>query len=147
MGTGGYTVSVRSLGEEDHGNFPDEATVISPDGLSTPNPRSVFGRFEYPRDEDWFRFEATPGRTYRLLFDLGSSATPRIVPAVALFAGSNLRAAVLRPAEPRVYLRRAGVGHRLHRHESAPGRRGHLRLQLPRELTGTYGLRGPPHRR
>jgi hypothetical protein len=91
VGTGGYTLSFKSLGEEDHGNAPDVATVITADSLNTSNPRSTFGSFEYSRDEDWFRFEGTAGRTYRLLFDPGATSTPRLVPATTVFAGSNLR--------------------------------------------------------
>lgn len=91
VGIGGYTISFTSLGEEDHGNAPDVATAITADPLSTSSPRSTFGSFEYSRDEDWFRFEGTAGRTYRLLFDPGSSSAPRMIPAATVFAGSNLR--------------------------------------------------------
>lgn len=91
VGTGGYTVSFASLGQDDHGNAPDDATVISADSLNTSSPRSTLGAFEYSRDEDWFRFDGTAGRTYRVLFDPGSASTPRLVPAATVSAGSNLR--------------------------------------------------------
>jgi len=95
VGTGGYTLALKSLGQDDHGDFPDEATDISPDGAGTPSPRSFFGRFEYPRDVDWFRFEVTQNRTYRILFDPGDASAPRTVPAVAIYAGSNFRQPVI----------------------------------------------------
>ncbi|HYI03089.1 hypothetical protein [Hyalangium sp.] len=88
VATGGYTLSFKSLGREDHGDFPEEATSISPDPASTTNPSSFTGRFDYPRDQDWFRFEGDVGRNYRIFFD---SSTGRVVPAVAVFAGGNLR--------------------------------------------------------
>lgn len=86
VATGGYTLSFKSLGQEDHGDFAEEATSISPEPSSTTNRSSIFGRFEYPRDEDWFTFRGDQGRTYRVLFDAS-----RMVPAMAVFAGSNLR--------------------------------------------------------
>jgi hypothetical protein len=86
VATGGYTLSFKSLGQEDHGDFADDATSISPDPAGTTSPNSIFGRFEYPRDEDWFTFRGDQGRDYRLLFD-----PSRVVPAVAVFAGNNLR--------------------------------------------------------
>jgi len=95
VGTGGYTLSFKSLGQEDHGDFPDEATSLTPDAASTPSPRSNFGRFEYPRDVDWFRFGVSQGRTYRLLFNSGDTSTPRAVPAVSIYAGSNFRQPVI----------------------------------------------------
>jgi hypothetical protein len=95
VGTGNYTLFFESLGQDDHGDFPDEATGISPEGASTPHPRSIYGRFEYPRDVDWFRFDVTQGRTYRILFDPGESSSPRTVPAVSIYAGSNFRQPVI----------------------------------------------------
>lgn len=86
VGTGGYTLSFKSLGQEDHGDFAEEATSISPDPVGTTSPESFFGRFEYPSDEDWFTFRGEQGRTYSVLFD-----TNRTVPAMAVFAGANLR--------------------------------------------------------
>jgi hypothetical protein len=86
VATGGYTLSFKSLGQEDHGDFAEDATSISPDPSSTTAPRSVFGRFEYPRDQDWFSFPGTRGRTYRVSFD-----PSRVVPAMAVFDGANLR--------------------------------------------------------
>jgi hypothetical protein len=88
VGTGGYTLTFKSLGQEDHGDFAEEATSISPDPAGSTSPESIFGRFEYPSDEDWFTFRGDQGRTYRVLFDDGPSRT---VPAMAVFAGSNLR--------------------------------------------------------
>ncbi len=90
VATGGYSLSFKSLGQEDHGDFAEEATSISPDPTNTTSPRSVFGRFEYPLDEDWFTFSGSQGRTYRVLFEAPPVA-PRVVPAMAVFAGSNLR--------------------------------------------------------
>jgi hypothetical protein len=95
VGTGTYTLSFKSLGQEDHGDFPDEATSISPDTAGTPSPRSTFGRFEYPRDADWFRFQVTQGRTYRILFNPGDASSPRTVPAVSIYADSNFRQPVI----------------------------------------------------
>lgn len=90
VGTGGYTLSFKSLGQDDHGDFAEEATSISPDPAGTTNPGSIFGRFEYPSDEDWFTFRGEQGRTYRVLFD-----TNRTVPAMAVFSGANLRQPLL----------------------------------------------------
>ncbi len=90
VATGGYTLSFKSLGQDDHGDFAEEATSISPDPSSTSAPRSNFGRFEYPRDEDWFSFRGDQGRTYRVLFD-----TNNRVPAMAVFSGANLRQPLL----------------------------------------------------
>jgi hypothetical protein len=87
VGTGGYTLSFKSLGQDDHGDFAERATSISPDPAGTTSPESFFGRFEYPNDEDWFTFRGEQGRTYRVLFD----DTNRTVPAMAVFAGANLR--------------------------------------------------------
>lgn len=91
VGTGGYTVSFKSLGLDDHANAPDGATALSADPLNTSSPRSTSGGFEYSRDEDWFRFDGTAGRTYRVLFDPGTASTPRLVPAATVYTGSNLR--------------------------------------------------------
>jgi hypothetical protein len=89
VAVGNYTLSFTSLGEEDHGDFAEEATHISPESASTSTPGSTYGRFEYPRDEDWFSFSGDRNRTYHLAFD-----TSRAIPAVAVFAGANLHQAL-----------------------------------------------------
>ena len=84
--TGAYTLTLTSLGAEDHGDSPDEATHLTPESASTTTPSSIPGRFEYSRDEDWFTFSGDAGRTYQLLFD-----STRTVPALAVFSSANLR--------------------------------------------------------
>lgn len=86
VATGPYTLTLRSLGQEDHGDFAEDATSLSPDPANTSTPRSIFGRFEYSRDEDWFSFRGEAGRTYRLHFDPNHT-----VPALAVFSGADLR--------------------------------------------------------
>ena len=88
VATGGYTLSFKSLGEDDHGDFAEEASSISPDPTGTSSP--IYGRFEYPSDEDWFTFRGEQGRTYRVIFD-----TQYVAPAMAVFAGANLRQPLL----------------------------------------------------
>jgi len=83
---GGYSLTFTSLGQEDHGDLADDATRISPDPFNTTTPNSIYGRFEYPRDEDWFVFSGLKGRGYRLSFDPNRS-----LPAVAVYVGGNLR--------------------------------------------------------
>jgi hypothetical protein len=90
VATGGYSLSFKSLGEDDHVDFAEGATSLSPDPTSTATPRSIFGRFEHPGDRDWFTFSGTQGRTYRVLFDPDLT-----VPSMAVFSGSNLQQPLL----------------------------------------------------
>jgi hypothetical protein len=99
VGTGGYSLAFNSLGQEDHGDFAEEATPTSPEQFETASPRSNYGRFEYPRDEDWFSFSASSTREYRLSFEGGS----RIVPAVAVYSGSNLNQPLFTDQNATVY--------------------------------------------
>ena len=99
VGTGGYSLNFSSLGQEDHGDFAEEATRLTPEFFETTSPASNYGRFEYPGDEDWFTFSASSSREYRLSFD-GAS---RIVPAVAVFTGSNLNQPLFTDQNATVY--------------------------------------------
>jgi len=99
VGTGGYSLSFNSLGEEDHGDFAEDATRLTPEFFETASPASHYGRFEYPRDEDWFTFSASESREYRLSFETGT----RIVPAVAVYSGSNLNQPLFTDQNATVY--------------------------------------------
>ena len=99
VGTGGYSLSFNSLGEEDHGDFAEDATRLTPEFFETTNPASHYGRFEYPRDTDWFTFSASSSREYRLSFEAGT----RIVPAVAVYSGSNLNQPLFTDQNATVY--------------------------------------------
>jgi hypothetical protein len=85
VATGGYSLTFTSQGQEDHGDFAEDATSISPDPWNSTAPDSNYGRFDFPRDEDWFTFSARRGRGYRLSFD-----PSRTVPSVAIYMGSDL---------------------------------------------------------
>jgi len=99
VGTGGYSLGFTSLGEEDHGDFAEEATRLTPEFFETTAPSSHYGRFEYPRDADWFTFTASSAREYRLSFEAGT----RIVPAVAVYSGSNLNQPLFTDQNATVY--------------------------------------------
>jgi hypothetical protein len=99
VASGGYSLTFNSLGQEDHGDFAEEATRISPDFFEATSPGSNYGRFEYPRDEDWFTFSASSSREYRLSFEGGS----RITPAVAVYSGSNLNQPLFTDQNATVY--------------------------------------------
>ncbi|MFL5321868.1 MAG: PPC domain-containing protein, partial [Myxococcaceae bacterium] len=85
VATGAYTLSVQSVGAEDHGDGPADATPISAAfaGSTTP-PDSIGGRFEVPQDQDWFQFTGASGTTYNLAFD-----SQRLIPSVALYNGND----------------------------------------------------------
>jgi hypothetical protein len=97
VAVGGYSLTFNSLGAEDHGDFAEDATRLTPDPFNTTNPSSTYGRFEYPRDEDWFTFTAARSRGYRLSFD-----PTRTVPAVAVYLGSDLRQPLFTAQNPTV---------------------------------------------
>jgi len=84
--TGPYVLTFTEVGEDDHGDSSESATRIFPDSDSRPD--SVFGRFNFRRDEDWFEFSATSGRSYRLVFD---GASGRVLPVVEVYLGSDLQ--------------------------------------------------------
>lgn len=67
--TGEYTVRLRSLGREDHGDSAAEATTIVPDPVGTTSPAIFRGTFEYPADTDWFAFSGTRTQRYHLHFN------------------------------------------------------------------------------
>lgn len=83
---GGYSLTFNSLGEEDHGDFAEDASSISADPFNSTTPASHYGRFEYPHDEDWFVFSGSRSRDYRLSFDPNRS-----LPAVAVYMSTDLR--------------------------------------------------------
>ncbi|WP_164017026.1 hypothetical protein [Pyxidicoccus trucidator] len=97
--TGPYVVTFTEVGDDDHGDVPEFATEIIPDLASDPSPGSVFGRFNFRRDEDWFEFSATAGRPYRLVFD-GPSG--RVLPVVEVYLGSDLQRPLLTRQNPTV---------------------------------------------
>ncbi|MDY7224769.1 hypothetical protein [Hyalangium rubrum] len=86
VATGGYSLTFASLGQEDHGDFAEDATRIYADPFNATTPTSNNGRFEYPRDDDWFTFSGSRSRNYRLSFDPNRS-----LPAVAVYMGNDLR--------------------------------------------------------
>ncbi|MCP3142476.1 hypothetical protein [Pyxidicoccus xibeiensis] len=92
--TGPYVLTFTELGEDDHGDEPDFATSLVPDPTD-----SVFGRFEYRGDEDWFEFSALSGRSYRLHFDGASS---RVLPVVEVYLSSDLRRPLFSRRNPTV---------------------------------------------
>jgi hypothetical protein len=98
VATGGYSLSFNSLGQEDHGDFAEDATRVTPEFFETTTPSSLYGRFEYPRDEDWFTFSASSSREYRLSFD-----GTRLVPAVAVYSSSNLNQPLFTDQNATVY--------------------------------------------
>ena len=63
--TGTYSLKLTATPVDDHGNTPETATRIQP-GQSIP------GNIEVGGDEDWFRFDAVAGQSYRLAATLGS---------------------------------------------------------------------------
>jgi hypothetical protein len=85
--TGPYVVTFTEVGEDDHGDGPEFATQIHPDPAGGGTPDSLFGRFNFRRDEDWFAFSATGGRSYRLAFEGGS----RVLPVVEAYLSSDLQ--------------------------------------------------------
>ncbi len=99
VATGGYSLTFNSLGQEDHGDFAEDATRATPDHFETATPNSHYGRFEYPRDEDWFTFTASSTREYRLSFEGGS----RLIPAVAVYSASNLNQPLFTDQNATVY--------------------------------------------
>ncbi|HEX8697368.1 MAG TPA: hypothetical protein VF815_00895 [Myxococcaceae bacterium] len=98
VATGGYSLTFSSLGSDDHGDFAEDATRLTAEFFETATPSSYTGRFECPGDEDWFTFTASSSREYRLSFD-GS----RLVPAVAVYAGGNLRQPLFTDQNATVY--------------------------------------------
>lgn len=80
VATGDYTFTLESLGTEDHGDGPDFATHIAAD-VSGTTPVVRYGKFEFPDDQDWFRFTADDLQNYRLVFESG-----RTLPWVSLWA-------------------------------------------------------------
>lgn len=90
VAVGAYSLTFTSLGQEDHGDLPDEATSLTPDPDGDPSPTTLTGNFDYPNDEDWFAFSGNPDRRYELSFDPN-----RTVPTVAVFAGGNFQQPVL----------------------------------------------------
>lgn len=87
VATGNYTLSLTSLGAEDHGDGPSEATSISAT-VFNPNttPPSINGRFETKDDQDWFSFSASTSTTYTVAFN-----PERLVPVMALYDDSDTR--------------------------------------------------------
>lgn len=59
-GRGGYTVQATDEGADDHADGPEGATVLVPDAEPTA------GEIETGGDNDYFAFDAAPGRIYRL---------------------------------------------------------------------------------
>jgi hypothetical protein len=98
-GTGGYSLSFNSLGQDDHADLAENATRLTPEYFETTAPTSNYGRFEYPGDEDWFTFSASSTREYRLSFEGGT----RIVPAVAVYSSGNLNAPLFTDQNATVY--------------------------------------------
>lgn len=90
--TGNYILTFTELGEDDHGDTPDSATGLSPDAF-----RTVYGRFEYQRDEDWFAFSASTASQYRLIFESGSA---RVLPVVEVYLSSDLQHPLLTRRNP-----------------------------------------------
>lgn len=83
VATGGYTVSLATSGQEDHGDGPDQATAITAETSLDTAPK-VVGRFEYPGDQDWFSFPASGTQIYRITFDTNGDPPP-----VAIYGGGN----------------------------------------------------------
>jgi hypothetical protein len=106
VGTGGYSLSFNSLGQDDHADFAENATRLTPEFFEMTAPTSNYGRFEYPGDEDWFTFSASSTREYRLSFEGGT----RIVPAVAVYAGGNLNTPLFTDQNATVYFSVPGGG-------------------------------------
>lgn len=81
VATGDYTLSLSTLGAEDHGDGPTEATSISAT-VANPNtaPPAINGRFETDTDQDWFSFSASSSVTYTVAFD-----PQRLVPVMSLY--------------------------------------------------------------
>jgi len=84
VATGGYTLTLATLGLEDYGDGPAEATAITADPGTTPTP--VSGRFEVPLDQDWFSFAGTTNTYFRVTFDTSKGPAP----LMSLFTASDL---------------------------------------------------------
>lgn len=84
--SGPYALSFSSIGADDHGDGPDEATSVVAEVRGTTSPRTYSGRLEYDRDEDWFSLSATAGTWYRVSFDTAST-----VPALAAYRSDSLQ--------------------------------------------------------
>lgn len=82
--TGSYALTYSTLGEEDHGDTPEQGTSVTPDPAGTANPQVHYGRLEYGQDQDWFLFPVTIGHRYRISFD-----TSRAVPTLAAYTESS----------------------------------------------------------
>ena len=85
VATGGYTLTLASSGQEDHGDGPSEATPITA-AVSPQTPTATVGRFEVPGDQDWFSFAGATNQAYRVTFD-GAKGAP---PLTALYTASSL---------------------------------------------------------
>lgn len=92
--TGPYVLTFTELGEDDHTDGPELATRVTPGAFDT-----VYGRFEYQRDEDWFEFSASTTRTYRLTFEGGSA---RVLPVVEVYLANDLRQPLFTRRNPTV---------------------------------------------
>lgn len=85
--TGLYSLSVASLGQEDHGDSSSEATNISADMGGTASPTTRHGKLEFGQDVDWFALPATQGYTYRIDF----KTTGYYVPTLAGFTREDVK--------------------------------------------------------
>jgi hypothetical protein len=84
--TGQYALTLTPVGEDVHGDNPNDPTAIVPDVGGTTNPTEIYGRIEYDQDEDWFVINATQGTTYRIDFD-----PDRALPALAGFTSQDVK--------------------------------------------------------
>ena len=68
-----YSIAISRLPADDHADGPDGASAIRPD-------EPIEATLEMPDDEDWFRFDAKPGVTYAVEFDVRTPGTEISVP-------------------------------------------------------------------
>jgi hypothetical protein len=83
--TGVYAINVASLGQDDYGDTPGDATIVAPD-VSGTTPTNRNGHIQFAQDEDWISFSVTQGTRYRIEFD-----TTRFIPALAGFTRDNTK--------------------------------------------------------
>jgi hypothetical protein len=84
--TGQYALTLTPVGEDVHGDTPNDASTVVPDVGGTTNPTRLQGRLEYDQDEDWFVISPTQGTTYRIDFVTGG-----ILPALAGFTSQDVK--------------------------------------------------------
>jgi hypothetical protein len=83
VASGSYTLTLATSGLEDHGDTPADATNVVADPGTSPTP--ITGRFEVPRDQDWFSFAGTTNMYFRVTFDTSKGPAP----LMSLFTASD----------------------------------------------------------